>query len=70
MPNWIIKCWTGVKSGKYLKINRVTGEDAIVVGHSIWKYITDTYGTNAVSNLLYMTRINRNIESGFVYVLG
>jgi len=64
------KMLDGVKSGKYLKINRLTGEDAVIVGHSIWKYITDTYGTNAVSNLLYMTRINRNIESGFVYVLG
>ncbi|MFN8144653.1 MAG: hypothetical protein U0073_09555 [Bacteroidia bacterium] len=60
----------GIVSKKYLKFNHLTGMDAQVAGHSIWKYIIDTYTESSVSNLLYMTRVNRNIESGFMYVLG
>ncbi len=60
----------GVISKRYLKFNHLTGIDAIYAGHSIWKFIIDTYSESAVSNLLYMTRVNRNIESGLMYVLG
>jgi hypothetical protein len=60
----------GIVSKKYLKFNHLSGIDALYAGHSIWKYIIDTYSESSVSNLLYMTRINRNIESGFLYVLG
>jgi len=41
-----------------------------LVGHSVWYYINQNYGKATVSNLLYLTRINRSIESGFLYVLG
>ncbi len=60
----------GIVTKRYLKFNHLTGIDALFAGHSIWKYIIDTYSESSVSNLLYMTRINRNIESGFLYVLG
>ncbi|MEO8087205.1 MAG: hypothetical protein ABI763_10320 [Bacteroidota bacterium] len=60
----------GIIAKKYLNFNHLTGNDALFAGHSVWKYIIDTYGESTVSNLLYMTRINRNIESGFLYVLG
>ncbi|MCX6275117.1 MAG: hypothetical protein NTV09_07910 [Bacteroidetes bacterium] len=60
----------GIVQNKFLNFNHLTGTDALYAGHSVWKYIVDTYGESTVSNLLYMTRINRNIESGFLYVLG
>lgn len=60
----------GVLTKRYLKFNRLTGADALYVGHAFWKYVVDTYTANSISNMLYMTRINRNIESGFSYVLG
>lgn len=60
----------GVVSKKYLKFNHLTGIDAVYAGHSIWKFIVDTYSESSVANLLYMTRVNRNIESGLMYVLG
>ncbi|HMQ46606.1 MAG TPA: hypothetical protein PKA00_03600 [Saprospiraceae bacterium] len=41
-----------------------------LAGHSLWYYISENYGSSTVSNLLYLTRINRSIESGFLYVLG
>jgi len=60
----------GIITKKYAKFNHLSGQDAVIAGHSIWKFIIDTYSESSVSNLLYMTRINRNVESGFMYVLG
>ncbi len=60
----------GIVAKKYFNFNHLTGDNALYAGHSVWKFIIDTYGESTVSNLLYMTRINRNIESGFLYVLG
>jgi hypothetical protein len=60
----------GIITKRYFKFNHLSGDDALYAGHSIWKYIIDMYGESSVPNLLYMTRINRNIESGFMYVLG
>jgi len=45
-------------------------EDPQLAGHSLWYFIGENYGKSTVSNLLYLTRINRSIESGFLYVLG
>jgi len=41
-----------------------------LAGHSLWHFIGVRYGRSTVSNLLYLTRINRSVESGFLYVLG
>jgi len=60
----------GIMSGRYKKFNRLTGEDAVYAGHSIWKYVIDNYGKSVVPNILYMTRVSRNIESGYLFVLG
>ncbi len=44
--------------------------DEVFAGQSFWKFVSENYGEASLSNLIYMTRINRSIESGFVYVLG
>lgn len=41
-----------------------------LAGHAMWYFIGQNYGKSTVANLLYLTRINRSIESGFLYVLG
>ena len=60
----------GILSGRYNKFNRLTGPDASYAGHSIWNYISETYGEGVISNILYMTRVSRNVESAFLFVLG
>lgn len=60
----------GIQSGKYDKFNRLNNREAVYAGHSLWKYIADVYGQNVIPNILYMTRISRNIENGFLFVLG
>lgn len=44
--------------------------DERLAGKAFWHYLTLTYGRATISNLLYLTRINRNLENGFLFVLG
>lgn len=37
-------------------------QDEILAGHSIWRFIEEKYGRGAVSNIVFMTRIYRNVE--------
>jgi WD40 repeat protein len=60
----------GIISERYEKFNRLSGEDAVIAGHSFWKYIADTYGQSVIPNILYLTRINKSVNSGFLFVLG
>ncbi len=60
----------GIISGKYNKLIRLTDDDAVYAGHSLWKYIADLYGEAIIPNILYLTKINKSAESGFLYVLG
>ncbi len=60
----------GILSGRYQHFNRLEGQDALHAGHALWKYIADVYGESVIPNILYMTRISRSIESGFLFVLG
>ena len=50
-------------------------EDMIVeqpnlTGKAFWHYISMQYGRATIANLLYLTRINRNLENGFTFILG
>ena len=54
----------------YKSINSLFGEEARYAGHSIWNYLADTYGRKMLKNVVYMAIVNRNIESGFLYILG
>lgn len=60
----------GVLSGRFQKFNRLEGDDAALAGQAIWTYVADVYGPSVIPNILYMTRVSRNPESGFLYVLG
>ncbi len=59
-----------IMSMKYKNINKLGSVDAIMAGHSFWHYIALTYGKSTIPNILYLTRINHNLESGFSYVIG
>lgn len=41
-----------------------------LAGHAFWYYIGLHFGKGTISNLIYLTRINRSIDAGFLYVLG
>lgn len=60
----------GFLNGRFLKFNNLNGKEAEVAGHSIWKYVHDKYGDQSVPNIVYMTKISRSVENGFLYFLG
>lgn len=41
-----------------------------LAGHAFWQYIAQQFGVGTISNLLYLTRINRGLDAGFRYVMG
>ena len=42
----------------------------VLAGHAFWQYIAQQFGVGTISNLLYLTRINRGLDAGFRYVMG
>jgi len=60
----------GILRGAYKRYNNLSGDDAVFAGHSIWKYVADKYGPSAITNIVYLTKVSRNVENGFLYVLG
>jgi hypothetical protein len=60
----------GILSKKYKKFNRLINEDAVYAGHSFWKFIADKYGESVIPNIVYLTRINKNSKTCFLYALG
>jgi len=56
--------------GKVQKIHRLHGNDAKIAGHAFWRYLSETYGESIVSQIVYMSRISKSVETGFLYVLG
>jgi Tol biopolymer transport system component len=60
----------GIVSGRYKKFVKLQDDDARYAGHSFWKYVADLYGVSIIPQILYITKINKNAESGFHYVLG
>ncbi len=61
---------SGVLSGDYNKFNRLEGREAHIAGFALWRYVAEVYGENIIPSVLYMSRVSRNVESGFLFVLG
>lgn len=57
-------------AGRYKNFDGFAKDHPRLAGHAFWYYIALHYGRGTISNLLYLTRINRSIEAGFLYVLG
>lgn len=60
----------GILSGKYKNINHLEYDDAINAGQSFWRFIAREYGDAMIPNIIYLTKIYKNIDDGFLYVLG
>ena len=60
----------GIKSGKYKNINHLEYDDAIIAGQSFWRFIGKEYGDALIPNIVYLTKIYKNVKDGFLYVIG
>jgi hypothetical protein len=50
----------GFESGKYKKINYLSGDDAKYAGYSLWYFINRTYGRDAIPGIIYLTGISKS----------
>lgn len=55
---------------KFKGLGSLATSNPRLMGNALWYYIRTQYTPKTVSNLLYLTRINRSVEGGFQYVLG
>jgi Tol biopolymer transport system component len=60
----------GFKSGKFKNISHLEYDDAIDAGQSFWRYIGKEYGDALIPNIIYLTKIYKNVDDGFLYVMG
>ncbi len=55
---------------KFNAFNRMDESEKLIFGHAMWNYVAEIYGEKLIPNILYMSRVGRSIESGFLFVLG
>lgn len=54
----------------FKNFNRLKNDEAIFAGHAFWYYLSQNYNKSAIPNLLHLTRVERSLERGFIYVIG
>ena len=59
-----------IQNDRFTKFNQLTGKEATMAGHAMWYYVADEFGEAVIPNLLYMTKVSRNPNNAFLYVLG
>ncbi|MCB0508522.1 MAG: hypothetical protein KDD21_09495 [Bacteroidetes bacterium] len=57
------------QTAKKIDFNRLVNTNATLAGQSFWYMISEVYGTDAVPNILYLTRVNHSIDKGFIYAV-
>jgi Tol biopolymer transport system component len=60
----------GFKSGKFKKISHLEYDDAIDAGESFWRFIGKKYGDALIPNIIYLTKIYKNVDDGLQFVIG
>lgn len=71
--------WNEIKDNEFRQYLREEGElnfkkmqrsHPILTGHSFWYFLASTYGKSIIPNLLYLTKLNRDLDDAFVFVFG
>ena len=52
------------------KFNDLTAEEQKYAGVAVWNYIAETHGITVIPNIIYITRVTKNVERGFFSLLG
>ena len=60
----------GFSTNKYRNISNLENEDAVFAGLSFWRFLGREYGDALVPNIIYLTKVYKSIDDGFLYVIG
>ena len=52
------------------RFNDMTDEEKAYAGVAVWNYIAETHGKTIIPNIIYITRVTKNVERGFFSLLG
>jgi WD40 repeat protein len=52
------------------KFNDLSNEEKMYAGVAVWNYIAETHGNTVIPNIIYITRVTKNVERGFFSLLG
>jgi Tol biopolymer transport system component len=50
--------------------NDLSNEEKAYAGTAVWNYIAETHGKTIIPNIIYITRVTKNVERGFFSLLG
>lgn len=57
-------------SNRNTSFNKLSNQRLVLAGKSFWNMIAEEYGNSAIGNVLYLTRINHSINTGFKIATG
>ncbi|MEL6392515.1 MAG: hypothetical protein AAFR97_07155, partial [Bacteroidota bacterium] len=57
-------------SGRYDDFRNLAEDYPRLAGHAFWYYVSEAFGETTVGSLLYLTRIHRSVDNGFLFALG
>jgi hypothetical protein len=60
----------GIITGRFRKLSRMEGIDALVAGHSFWRFIEKTYGASSIPDVVHLAQSGRSFQNGFQAVTG
>lgn len=60
----------GFQRKAFKNLNHVEKEEAVYAGHSFWRFIAQQYGKSLIPHIIYLTKVNKNVNKGFLFVLG
>jgi len=58
-----------LSSDNYDSFNKLSKEHSRIAGHSFWHFVSNKYGASTIANIVYLTRISRNLENSFNFIL-
>ena len=60
----------GITSGRYKRINQLSGDDARIAGYSFWRFIEENYGKQIFNDVLRLSEKARSVKRGLHYATG
>ncbi|MGB1074764.1 MAG: hypothetical protein ACPGYK_01140 [Flavobacteriales bacterium] len=67
---WNAALGDDARRGAFGRIEQADDDEMRRLGHGVWKFVADIFGEPTVANVIYMSRVSRSIESGFLFAIG
>ncbi|MBK8806907.1 MAG: PD40 domain-containing protein [Bacteroidales bacterium] len=61
---------SGIESGRFKKLNWLTKEESMYAGYALFYYINDVFGEKILQNILYLSKIYKDVKKGVYYTVG